>query len=523
MRVNFYFGSATYLVGLGKEGGKLTENVDYKWSSEKPCGNIFIGDVNCGAVVRFKDNIEDTATPIYNLYSSTPYVVPKKSWDNYGNGGITLTRTEEGATLTAYTGKKIIKKGDAIYLYFDISLTPFRPISLKETFGNRMGKDGIELTYATMINRAKQDNVKYLALRNAGVLNPYINYPFDRVEELKTLAMESHKAGIGLGINYGIGEMSTRAKETFVYKAMGDEIIFRTDKKTDTEKVLTDNLGDGAVEASKITFLSGSISQGKDMSYYTVPRSRMDNFFVEGVNYLINYADLDAISMKNPSISRTTAERVAKCIRSKRTGTGVMELEVSNRFNEKNGYVNALNSYVNVLPFVNKLCVGEGFDFDRGPDYVLTEASGIIYGLCADTCVGAGITRSLVYGMMPKYGEDEAYSRAIRDINKLFNEFDVENAEFKGFWDKSNPFKVDNAGIYCSSYINNGNMIAVFYNANSKKTTFEVGIENKFGYTTLGKKVRAPEVEGLQEHKRVNFGKPMKLKPNQGLIVYVKK
>ncbi|MBR2479818.1 MAG: hypothetical protein IKB56_00760 [Clostridia bacterium] len=523
VKVNFYFGSATYLSGFGREGGRLEENVDYKWSSERPCGNLFIGDVNCGAVIRFKNNMDDTSTPIYNLYSATPYAVPKESWDNYGKGGITLTRTEEGATLCAYTGKKIIKQGDSIYLYFDISLTPFKPINLKDTFGNRLCTDGVELTYASMLNRAKQDDVKYVCLRNAGVLNPYINYPFDKVEELKALAMEAHRNNIGLGINYGLGEMSTRAKETFVYKALGNEIIYRTDKKTDTEKVLIDYLGDGAVEANKITFLSGAVGQGKDMSYYTVPRSRMDNFFVEGVNYLIHYADLDAISMKNPSISRTTAERVAKCIRSKRTGTGVMELEISNRYNDKNGHVNALNAYVNVLPFVNKLYIGEGYDIGRGPDYVLTEASGVIYGLCADTHVGAGITRSLVYGMMPKYGDDEAYSRAIGDINKLFSDFDVENAVFKGFWDSTNPFKVDNAKVYCSTFINCANMIAVFYNANAKTTTFEVGIENKFGYTTLGKKVRAPEIEGMQSAKRVNFGKAMKLKAGQGLIVYVKK
>ena len=124
--------------------------------------------------------------------------------------------------------------------------------------------------------------------------------------------------------------------------------------------------------------------------------------------------------------------------------------------------------------------------------------------------------------MMPKYGEDETYSRAIADINKLFDEFGMENAEFKGFWDKSNPFKVDNQNVYCSSYVNGADMIAVFYNANNRTTSFEVGIENKFGYTSLGKKVKAPEIEGLQTAKKVNFGKPMKLKAGQGLIVYVK-
>ncbi|MBQ8178322.1 MAG: hypothetical protein IJ033_03925 [Clostridia bacterium] len=521
VKLNLYFQATSYLMGLGKEGGKLNENVDYKWSEDRPCGNIFIGDINCGAVVRFK-NSDRYATPIYNLYKDTPYEVPKDTWDNYGKGGITLTRTSEGATLSAYTGKKIIKKGDSIHLYFDIALTPFKPLSLKEMFGNRLGQDGIELTYASMLTRAKQDGLKYLSLRNAGVLNPYINYPFDKVEELKTLALEAHKKGLGLGISYGLRDLSTKARETFVYKSLGDEIIYRSTLNS-SEGILTDYLGEGVVEADKITYLRTDIGAGKDMSYYTVPRSRMDNFFVAGVDYLINYADLDAISMKNPSISRTTMERVAKCVTSKRTGTGVIELGISNRFNEKNGYTNSLSAYVDVLPFINKLYVGNGYDFSRDPDYVLTEMSGIIFGMSADSHVSAGITRSLIYGMMPKYGDDEAISRALSDINKLFADFEIERAELKGFWDKTNPVKVDNEKVYCTSYINGGNMIAIFYNANDKTTTFEVGVENKFGYTTLGKKVRAPEIEGLQTAKRVNFGKPMKLKAHQGLIVYVKK
>ncbi len=521
VKLNLYFAQASYLMGLGREGGRLTENIDYKWSKERACGNVFIGDINCGAVVRLK-NSNKHATPIYNLYNDTPYEVPKTTWDNYGKGGITLTRTQEGATFSVYTGKMIIKQGDCVHLYFDIALTPFKPLSLKEMFGNRLGQDGVEITYSNMLMRAKQDGIKYLSLRNAGVLNPYINYPFDKVEELKTLALEAHKKGIGLGISYGLRDLSTKARETFVYKALGDEIIYRGDS-SNNEPILTEYLGEGVVEADKITYLRMDIGAGKDMSYYTAPRSRMDNFFVAGVDYLINYADLDAISMENPTISRTTMERVAKCVTSKRTGTGVIELGISNRFNEKNGYTNSLNAYVDVLPFINKLYVGNGYDFSRDPNYVLTEMSGVLFGMSADSHVSAGITRSLIYGMMPKYGNDETISRALGDINKLFADFEIENAELKGFWDKTNPVKVDNEKIYCTSYINGANMILIFYNSNDKTTVFEVGVENKFGYTTLGKKVRAPEIEGLQTAKKVNFGKPMKLKAHQGLIVYVKK
>ena len=522
VRLNMYFASATYLVGLGKEGGKLNENVNFKWDQNRASDVVFIGDINCGAVVRFKDG-ENYEVPVYNLFAHTPTTVPVESWDNYGKGGINVTCTEEGATLTAYTGKKIISAGKSIDLYFDVHLTPFRPVNLKEVFANRMGYDGVELTYANILNRAKMDKVGYVCLKNAGELNQFVNYPFDKVEELKTLALEAHKRGLGLGISYGLRDLSTKARETFVYKALGDEIILRTDNHADTDKVLVEYLGEGATESQKLTYHVNQILDAKDMSYYTVPHSRMDNFFVEGVDYLVHYADIDAISMENPAISRKTAERIAKSVTSKRGGKGIVELKVNSRNNDKNGYANTLYSYVDVIPFANKLYMSKGFDLSRDPDYVLTEVSGLIFGMTADSHYDAGVSRSLVYGMMPKFGEDEAISRALGDINKIFNDFGIENATMKGFWDKTNPVKVDNAKVYCTSYLNGGDMIAVFYNANDKTTTFEVGVENKFNFTTLGKKVYAPQIEGMQSEKKVSFGKPMKLKAHSGLIVYVKK
>ena len=69
--------------------------------------------------------------------------------------------------------------------------------------------------------------------------------------------------------------------------------------------------------------------------------------------------------------------------------------------------------------------------------------------------------------------------------------------------------------------MNGENMITVLFNTSDKALTFEVGVENKLGYTTVGKKVVAPQIEGIQKRKRVNFGKPMKLKANSGILITV--
>ena len=65
-------------------------------------------------------------------------------------------------------------------------------------------------------------------------------------------------------------------------------------------------------------------------------------------------------------------------------------------------------------------------------------------------------------------------------------------------------------------------MLAVLYNASDKAVRFEVGVENKLGFTTVGKKLRAPAIEGLQRARRINIGKPMRLKAHSGLMFVVK-
>ena len=500
-----YFKAADLFSGLGVEGGKFTDDVAYKRCPGIYSDALFIGNVNCGARLSFGAD-KGASAPVYGRFAY--YENKEDEWYNFGKGGVNVVRTDDGAELTAYTGKTVFTAGAAKKYRFTLHLTPFKPLDLANAFSNRFAGDRIAGNYGEMLARAETDGMKYLDLQYNGELNRCANSPFDGIEALKDLALEAHKRKIGLAIAYTPGAVSADSAEACAFHALGDEVLLRSR---------------GSAEDYSPCVLPCVTGAGQDgtATLLTVPGSRAENYYVEGVNYLINNADLNAISMSDPTLTRNTAERVAKCVKRKRGIEGLVEIGFRNRFNEENGYAGALNAYADILPFADKLYATDA-DVTRQADRVLTEVSGIPYGLNADCRYDASICRSLLFGMLPRYGEEEETSAALADLNAVFAGFDMSKAEMKGYWDHTNPVRVDTPTVRCTCYIDGGNMLVAIYNENSKATRFEIGIENKLGFTTVGKRVYAPGIVGLQKKKRVNFNKPLRLAGHRGIIVVVR-
>ena len=330
--------------------------------------------------------------------------------------------------------------------------------------------------------------------------------------------MEAHKHKIGMTLDYDAGSLSVHARETFAFRSMGGEIIYLRQRKQ-KENALGSVLGKGVVVCEDAMTAGGE----RDMAYLTVPGSRMDNFFVEGVRFLTSRTAADGVSLTDTPILRDTAERAAKCIERTAGKRAVMELKYSSRFNKENGYVSAAVMYADILPFVTRLWAVSGFPEDIGADKELLEMSGVFFGLAADSPENWGIMRSLAFASLPRYGKDPDVSAALGDIQRLFQDFGISKAKLRGFWDPENPVRTDNANVLATSFVNGENMLFVLYNMSDNALTFEVGVENKLGFTTAGKKTFAPKIEGLQRSGRVNIGKPMRLKGKSGILVFVRK
>lgn len=503
------FNEAEYAMGLGMDGGKF-KDFEYSWDNATASDSVFVGQVNAGAILKLYE--KEAPLPPRGMYNKKFKAVPESTWANYKRGSVKLTDGENEKSVIASAGQQVLMQGEELTFRFRLLFTPFKPLNLRYGLGMRPAETDVFQSTAETIAKADDCALQYIALPRHRSGNPYRNYPFDEYKALEKLTLSAHKHKIGLAIEYDSQTISAYAPETGAFASMGNELIYR--KRGEGIPV---NWIAGAIITEDVP-ISGR--NERDVSYLLVPGSRMDNFFVEGVEFLTKQVKVDGILLSDTSMQRDTAERAAKCIERNRGANGMLELGFSDRYDAANGYLSAPLAYADVLPFIGRVYVETPFDFSD-PIKNIFEHSGMAFGLGGDTSSENSVLGSLLYGMLPRYGKEFATSFATKDIQKVFRDFDISTAKLRGFWDPKNPVKVDNAAVLCTSYMNGDNMIAVLYNTSNRDLTFEVGVENKLGYTTVGKKVVAPQIEGIQKRKRVNFGKPMKLKANSGILITV--
>ncbi len=520
IKLKMYFKDPQYIVGLGGRARKI-ENIERKWDGNLNQNSFFIGNVNCGARIKFEGSKESKT--VVGFFKQCPLEVPD-TWNNGGLGGLSVNKTDFGAELTAYTGRVIIPAKKSIQFDFHVHLTPFKPINLRKSLSLRVGRDQIANNYSKMIERAKKDRVTYLNITYGGELNPYLNYPFPYIKALASLSKEAHEKGLGLSISYNLRDISVQNREIYAYKALGDELILRLKDSSFADPRLSEELGRDVLLAKVVRYTSGKRKGFSDFAVVTAPSSRMDNYYIEGLDYLIKNADINAVSLRDANLNRTTIERIKKIIGRRKGIPGIIEMQISDQFNENSGYSNSLNYYTDVLPFLDKVWLDRSFEaMKEDPEVLLIEASGLPYGLAVVGREKDSISKCLLYACLPKYGLEYEVSDALGDMYSHLDNFQVQNAIFRGYWDEQNPFKTDKAEVLCSTYQNGENMIAVFYNFAEKPVDFEIGVENKLGYTTVGKKIRSLEIAGMQKSKKINLGKQFRLNGHSGLIIEVTK
>ena len=82
--------------------------------------------------------------------------------------------------------------------------------------------------------------------------------------------------------------------------------------------------------------------------------------------------------------------------------------------------------YMEHFPFINRLWFGEYFEYDLGPDYWLTEVSGLPFGLTSEMLQDGGHPyRGMLYGMTTRmFGNFDP-----RPLWKLFDEVEIHKSK----------------------------------------------------------------------------------------------
>ena len=120
---------------------------------------------------------------------------------------------------------------------------------------------------------------------------------------------------------------------------------------------------------------------------------------------------------------------------------GIIDLHSANQFNDKDGFNNSANLYMEHFPYLNRLWFGEYFDYEKNkPDFFLTEVSGIPFGLMGEMLQNDGNPwRGMIFGMTNRLGWSDKSNPT--HLWKAWDNFGIKGSKMIGYWVDNNPVK----------------------------------------------------------------------------------
>lgn len=502
LRTHLASGVGRYMMGLGEKGGYCPNDLRWKWDVEKNQDAVWVGDVNAGIQIRLYDNKYERPLNT-NFYHQKPLHMPV-SWCNAGNGGIDIHNAADGTRINAYSGKRSVKKGDRLYYYFNLALTPFRPIDTDKQWRERYHHnyeflDGIQKRGANVIN-----------IHHANAINPFINYPFLRTKEMKAYIDGAHARDMKVKIYNTVRELSNSCVEMFALRSLGNEIF--SEGPGGGFSWLQEHLDQNYIGA---WFVPGL----KDAAIVNSGISRWHNYYLEGLDWLMKNVGIDGLYIDDLAFDRMTMKRIRKVMN--RTNPGAMiDLHSANQYNPKDGFANSANLYLEHFPYLDRLWFGEYFNYDFPPEFWLVEVSGIPYGLMGEMLEGGGNPwRGMLYGMT---------GRSPRVDNgplwKLWDSFGMQNSEMIGYWVKDNPVKTGSEKTLATVYSHMGDK-ALISLATWEDTDAKVKLSIDWAKLSLDPSkvtLHAPAIENFQQETTWKPSDEIVVPKGKGLLIIAK-
>lgn len=492
--------AAKYIMGMGLKGGVRPDRHQWKWDREKNQDSIWVGDVNAGFQCSLR--AENYSRPLNtNFYLSKPLRMPP-SWYNKGKGGCTIHEENKTTVLVkATSGQRTIKKGETLYFNFNLLLTPFKTLDTKGQWSTRFFHaykpiDEIKKTGANTINNHHANNV-----------NPYINYPFIHTKEMKNYVDTAHKLGLKVKIYNTIRELSNRAAEIFALRSLGHEIF--SPGSGGGFSWLQEHIGSDYIAAWFVPKL-------KDAAIINSGMSRWHNYYLEGLNWLVQNIGIDGLYIDDVAYDRTTMKRVRKILNRGR-GEAIIDLHSANQFNPRDGFINSANLYMEHFPYLNRLWFGEYFDYDSSPDFWLTEVSGIPFGLMGEMLQDGGNPwRGMIYGMTSRL----PWAGNPTPVWKVWDDFGIQDSRMVGYWSPTCPIRTDQKEILATAYIKNNSVLIAIASWAEDTVNCRLKIDwKKLGIDKDKAQLKAPSVKDFQEKAVFKPEEAIPVEPGKGWLL----
>ncbi len=489
-----------YLMGIGHDGGKRPATHDWKWGAEIYQDSFWMGDVHAGVQCELRG--ASYCGPMVNLYWRLGQLQPPDSWNNGGKGGCTVREVPgDRVDATAYSGSRDLKAGETVTFEFALLLTPVKPLDTASHFRERYYHsyeplDDIQARGGNIVN-----------IHHGGELNPYINYPYLATEKLSAYVRDAHERDMRVKIYYTLREMTNHTVETPALRALGHEVI--APGSGGGYPWLREHLGSDYSPAWYQPFEDGVPCA----AIVNSGASRWYNYYLEGLNWLARNVEIDGLYMDDVSFDRRILKRVRKILKGSRPDSQI-DLHSNTLFS-----FGPANQYMEFFPYIDRLWFGEGFDYDRSPDYWLTEISGIPYGLMGDMLQNGGNPwRGMIYGMTARV----PWGDSAEPLWKLWDAFGIAEARMVGYWENDCPVSTGRDDILATAYVREGaTLLSV-----ASWATENQGVSLTIDWEALGLDpdravLYAPPLKDFQEEALFRPGDPIPVPSARGWLLIV--
>lgn len=495
-----------YVMGLGQKGGLRPDTVNWKWDvAAKNQDGAWVGDVNAGLQYSLRD--EHYVRPLNtNFYLQKPLLLPT-SWGNSGKGGIWMAVKGSSMLSENYSGPRSMKKGEELYYNFTMLITPFHTINTDFQWATRFYHkydqlNAIKATGATVVN-----------IHHGNAINPYINYPFIARKAMKSYIDSAHGLGLKVKIYNTVRELSNSAYETFAMRSLGHEIY--SPGKGGGYSWLQEHVGDDYIAAWYVPEI-------KDAAIVNSGMSRWHNYYVEGMNWLVQNIGIDGIYLDDVAFDRITMKRIKRVL-TQNGHPGIIDLHSANQYNKSDGFNNSANLYMEHFPYLNRLWFGEYFDYEKNsPDFFLTEVSGIPFGLMGEMLQdGGNAWRGMVYGMTNRMPWSD--NADPRPLWKAWDDFGMQGTKMIGYWVANNPVKTNNDSVLATVYKKDGKaMIAI-----ASWAPADVNVTLNIDWKSLGidaakATLTAPAITNFQPAQQWNATAAIPVQKGKGWLLVLK-
>lgn len=514
--------AAKYMMGLGRKGGFRPDSlINWQWDTSKHQDKVWIGNINAGLNFCFKD--ENYVRPLVNIYYSQGKLNLPASWGNRNKGGIHILPEKAGTVLLqAYSGQRSMTKGEVLNYNFSMLVTPVKPLNLKEQAEKRFYHSDSDIS-GSYISEALKAGANLINVHHKKDIYPFINYPYsdESVPDLKRFITEAHTRDIGVRLYYTTRELTVKIPELWALRSLGSEIIHDgagKDARTlihpdGPNEWLNKNLSTHFIPAWYNAFEEGKYAGDMDISVITTPDSRWNNYYLQGLDWMIRNLGLDGVYIDDSALDHKTLQR-ARRIMDADGRQRLIDTHSWNHMNEWAGYANSLHLYLELLPYVDRIWMGEEFKAHNTNDFWLVEMSGIPFGLMSETLEARNIFRGMIYGMLPRL----PWSGNPVPMWKVWDDFGMKDATMRGYWDERCPVKTDNPDLPATVYKNGKKALVVIANWTDLPQSAKISIdEQALGFTPSS--FTLPEIENTQWPGKLYGLKQCEVMGRSGMII----